>query len=843
LFVDGNGAERNAGISINGIPAGHSDNDGNFRIRKESFVSTADVVSVTDGSSTAQSRVTGWMIKTVRAPKGAPAAPTPLSPANGANVLEPFAISWSAVSDPSGIVAYNWQVSTSPAFAPVTRLDSTDGQTLQETISGLPFGTYYWRVQAVSGAFEQGAWSQPVSFNVTGAGSGAPGTPTLGPTQGYSTFHPYESIRFHWSNVPDAVSYRLEVSTDPNFPIANLPPGVQTFWFDNIPEPNGGFALINEGNYYARVFAVDADNPEGIRSLPSNLIQFSVFYGNPLPAPPSLLSPADNATATFPITFQWTDVPNPQDSGYEIEIARDPQFLDVEYGFNQITPPHYTILSLTSGPKFWRIRSAQGNSTPELPALTDWSAVRAFNIPSTPPEMESISVANPTPGGGYNENVAIQLKTPAQAGGAVVSLTSSNPAVAPVPATLNIAAGVAWEQFFFQVGQVSEPTPVTITASLNGTSVSTTITVQSVTLQSVSTPFRMTGGVPLGVTLLLNTEAPPEGTIVALSSSSPAAMPPATVTVPAGSPSFQFTIPTRAVTTNTPVTITATLNGVSVVSTTTLTPQRPPASITLDPSTVHGIGGNSFATVFVGSPSNTDLTLPITNNHPEIVTMPTSVTIPAFASAGGFNISTTAVSAQTVVTISVSGAGVTRSANLTVNPGSPQELRFVAAASRKTHGSAGTFDIDLPLDAAPGVECRSSGGNHTLVLTFTNDVVSGNAIVSAGTGNVLGTPTFSGNTMTVNLTGVSNAQTVTLALSGVTDQTNQVLPDATLTAKFLVGDVNGNGAVTASDVSQAKAQAGQSVGSTTFRSDLNGNGTINATDVSLLKSNVGTAVP
>ena len=37
-------------------------------------------------------------------------APKPLAPANGAKVVVPFTIWWSAVSDPSGIVAYNWQV-------------------------------------------------------------------------------------------------------------------------------------------------------------------------------------------------------------------------------------------------------------------------------------------------------------------------------------------------------------------------------------------------------------------------------------------------------------------------------------------------------------------------------------------------------------------------------------------------------------------------------------------------------------------------------------------------------------------------------------------------------------
>ena len=54
-------------------------------------------------------------------------------------------------------------------------------------------------------------------------------------------------------------------------------------------------------------------------------------------------------------------------------------------------------------------------------------------------------------------------------------------------------------------------------------------------------------------------------------------------------------------------------------------------------------------------------------------------------------------------------------------------LQLTTAVSRKTHGGAGTFDIPLPLSGEPGVECRSSGGNHTLVFTFSNNVVSGNA--------------------------------------------------------------------------------------------------------------------
>ncbi len=106
----------------------------------------------------------------------------------------------------------------------------------------------------------------------------------------------------------------------------------------------------------------------------------------------------------------------------------------------------------------------------------------------------------------------------------------------------------------------------------------------------------------------------------------------------------------------------------------------------------------------------------------------------------------------------------------------PAPLQLTTAVSRKTHAGAGDFDIPLPLTGTPGVECRNSAGNHTLVFTTSNTLVSGNASVTTGTGSVSGSPIFVGNTMTVNLTGVTDVQTLTVTLSGVTDSFAQVLP-------------------------------------------------------------------
>jgi len=594
----------------------------------------------------------------------APAAPSPISPADGEVVTQPFTISWTASSDPTGIVAYNWQVSSSSAFTSVLIQSSTNGAT-QDTVSGLADGAYFWRVQAVSGEFAQGAWSQPRSFTVTGAGAGSPGTPSLGPPKGYSTFHPWEVMTFNWSAVPDAASYVLQYSTDPSFPVSTRGQ------FDNIPDTTFSFAIANpEGNYFARVFAVDAN---GIFSAPSNVISFSVFYNNPLPPPPSIVAPVNNPTLTLPVTLEWTHVANPQPSGYEIQIARDSAFTSIEVDDPQLNGPTREILSLTSGKKFWRVRSAQGDSSPTTAALTAWSATGTFTISSAPPVPVSVKLAKDPLYSGEMTSVAVQLTAAVPSGGATITLNSSNPSLVPVPATITMPGNTAWMQFQVQAGQVTAPTPVTLTATLNSGSASAQFTLQPPSLKSLTiSPSSISGGAqPQGI-VMLNGQAPAGGALVTLTSNSPSVTPPTSVLVEAGSFSASFAIPSSAVTTNTTATVTASYGGASVQAQVTLTPQQPPSSLTLSPTSTTGLGGGSFATVTVASPSSTDQILQVASSNPAVASVPNGVMIPAGSTTGGFNVFTSSVNTQTVVTISVSGGGVTRTADLTVTPEAPK---------------------------------------------------------------------------------------------------------------------------------------------------------------------------
>ena len=175
--------------------------------------------------------------------------------------------------------------------------------------------------------------------------------------------------------------------------------------------------------------------------------------------------------------------------------------------------------------------------------------------------------------------------------------------------------------------------------------------------------------------------------------------------------------------------------------------------------------------------------------------------------------------------------------------GSSGTLSLTSAVSRKTHGSAGVFDIPLPVTGEPGIECRSSNGRHTLVFTFSSNVVSGSAAVTAGTGSLVGSPTFSGNTMTVNLTGVTDVQKITVTLSDVTSSTSQVLPDTSVSANMLIGDTTGDKTVNNSDVAQTRGQVGVAVTASNFREDVKVNGGITTADVRLVRSDVGHSLP
>jgi hypothetical protein len=172
---------------------------------------------------------------------------------------------------------------------------------------------------------------------------------------------------------------------------------------------------------------------------------------------------------------------------------------------------------------------------------------------------------------------------------------------------------------------------------------------------------------------------------------------------------------------------------------------------------------------------------------------------------------------------------------------------LLSAVSRKVHDGAGTFDINLPLvplGGAVGIEDRTGAvaGAHQIVVTFANPVTVGGSSATSGTGSI-GSFSVSGAVVTLNLTGVTNAQRLGVTLADVHGSDGVSLGDLLVPMGVLLGDTSGNGSVTSTDVTQTKAQSGLAVSASNFREDVNANGAINGTDVSSVKSKSGTALP
>jgi hypothetical protein len=363
---------------------------------------------------------------------------------------------------------------------------------------------------------------------------------------------------------------------------------------------------------FVRVFGVNA---QGVLSLPSTTLPLRITYKAPIPAAPTLVSPADKAIVTLPVTLKWTPDPNPQVEGYQLEINSNPSFSGgcggVEECVTGLSQPLDTLFSLPSGVHFWRVQSSHGLAGPDRGAVTAWSAARSFTVSDAPPQVESLTIDVFTGGqtflrshthvfSGTNEdNEAfgiVQLTTPAPAGGSTIALSSSNPKAATVPPSIRIPAGQAQGSFTIQPLQVARPVKLTLGGTLAGHAVTAPLTVDPASLNQVFiesneqedggyVPNFFSGGTDVVSTLLFNGNAP-SGSVITLASSSPAASVPARVT--ATGQLASFTITTRQVTASTPVVLTATWRARTVSVKMTLQP--PPTLIAPAPGVSFAAG-------------------------------------------------------------------------------------------------------------------------------------------------------------------------------------------------------------------------------------------------------------
>ena len=170
--------------------------------------------------------------------------------------------------------------------------------------------------------------------------------------------------------------------------------------------------------------------------------------------------------------------------------------------------------------------------------------------------------------------------------------------------------------------------------------------------------------------------------------------------------------------------------------------------------------------------------------------------------------------------------------------GTGGDLTLVSAVSRKTHGSKGEFDVNLPLTGETGIENRVGPGKSEIVLTFNNTVTGTGSVTSTcgQVGNVVVDPDDA-HSISVRLNqSPCNRTVVTLTLSGVTDDQGHTLDSASVTFGILFGDVTADGTVNKADIAAVRDVQGQRTNSSNFRADVNVDGEINNKDIGLVKS-------
>jgi hypothetical protein len=189
------------------------------------------------------------------------------------------------------------------------------------------------------------------------------------------------------------------------------------------------------------------------------------------------------------------------------------------------------------------------------------------------PALSSISVTPTSVPGGANATLVIYLGANAPTGGWQVNLSSGNPSVASVPATVTLPAGTRYLQVRVTTNPQCSNTPITLTASSGASTLNTTLTVTLPPPVSLSFVSSVKGGTPVTATVSLSYSACSSGLPVALQSSNPSvASVPATVTIAGGQKSATFIITTFSVTTTTTLNISASSDNVTKSKVLTVTP-------------------------------------------------------------------------------------------------------------------------------------------------------------------------------------------------------------------------------------------------------------------------------
>jgi photosystem II stability/assembly factor-like uncharacterized protein len=389
--------------------------------------------------------------------------------------------------------------------------------------------------------------------------------------------------------------------------------------------------------------------------------------------------------------------------------------------------------------------------------------------------LTSVSLNPTSVTAGTTSTGTVTLITAAPAGGITVTLSSSNTAVASVPASVTVAAGATSANFTVSTSSVSDSSGVEIYAVFDGATRYAQLTVTALSSVNLSPPS-VTGGTTATGRVNLSAAAPAGGAVVELSSSNPAvATIPATVTVPAGDTGAYFTVSTSAVAASTAVTISGAYGGVTRSAVLTVVPTLTLSSVSLDPTSVTGgTTSTGMVTLNAAAPAG-GATVTLSSSNTAVASVPASVTVAAGGMRQLFRVSTSAVAASTSVTISGAYGGITRSAVLTVTPPpvSLSSLSLNPASVTGGNASTGTVTLstaasgvgamvtlsssDPVVAAAPTSVTVAAGATSANFAIFTATCTSGSVTISGAYGGVTRSADLTVTLGTTDTVGIQQA--------------------------------------------------------------------------------------
>lgn len=217
----------------------------------------------------------------------------------------------------------------------------------------------------------------------------------------------------------------------------------------------------------------------------------------------------------------------------------------------------YVVGGSNSGLTYFTPNAVDSAATGSVTATSTPSSVTQ-NFSVVPANLTSLSFSPASVNGGTSSVGTLRFDGTTGPSGRVVTLASSSAGVT-VPVTVTVPSGRTVFQFVANTNGVSVDTNATVTATSTQTQTGS-LQVKAGVLTALNGGSSVTGGSSISLTVVLSAKAGPGGTVVNLSSNTGRAVPPATVTIPAGATSATFAVSTTAGAATT-ATITAQISG------------------------------------------------------------------------------------------------------------------------------------------------------------------------------------------------------------------------------------------------------------------------------------------